>query len=363
MTMKHLDEYRNADLVRALAKRLGDFDDRPIRIMEVCGTHTMAIFRYGIRELIPKAITLVSGPGCPVCVTPPCYIDEAAKLARLKNVILGTFGDLLRVPGNHTSLLQEKSMGADIRVLYSPLDAVPIAAENPDKMVVFLGIGFETTAPIVALSIQQAMAEGLSNFCVFSAHKRVAPAMEALASNQGLQIDGFLCPGHVCTVTGLEPYRFLSDQYALPAVVAGFEIVDILHGLNLLAEMIRLGRPDVVNAYPRAVAGGGNVQAQEILNRFFTAADSSWRGLGLIPRSGLTLRPEYANFDAARKFGLEEMDQTVPNGCICGEILTGRKAPPDCGLYKTSCTPHNPQGACMVSSEGTCAAYYRYHIG
>ena len=360
--MKHIDEFRSVSLTKSLVQKLKDTVEHPVKIMEVCGTHTMSIFHNGIRDMIPEKISLVSGPGCPVCVTPQGYIDEAARLAQRKDVIIGTFGDMLRVPGNHTSLLQEKSAGHDIRILYSPLDAVEIAAANPQKNVVFLGVGFETTAPVVGLTILDAVKRGIDNYSVFSAHKLVPPAMAALADDAELQLDGFLCPGHVSTVIGLHPYRFLAEKHKLPAVIAGFEITDILHGLLLLAEMIRREKPEVLNGYSRAVADAGNPKALEIINRVFVQGASSWRGLGVIPDSGLQIRPEFEQFDAVRLFGLEGIDRSIPNGCICGDILRGRKTPPECMLYKKSCTPHTPVGACMVSTEGTCAAYYKYHV-
>lgn len=359
--MKHLDEYRDGALVAPLAMRLKAAADRPVRIMEICGTHTMAIFRQGIRDLLPQGFSLISGPGCPVCVTPPGYIDAAAGLAKNRDVILCTFGDMLRVPGRRTSLAAEKADGADIRVLYSPLDAVGIAAGHPGKHVVFLGIGFETTAPVVALSVLEAAGRDLGNYSVFSAHKRVPPVLEALAGDPELRLDGFLCPGHVCTVTGLQPFRFLAERHGLPGAVAGFEASDILRALLWLTDMIRTGRPEVVNAYPRAVTESGNRRAQEVLRRVFADTDSVWRGLGSIPRSGLELRPEFARFDAARRFCPDVPDDAATDGCLCGEILKGRKTPPECGLYKTACTPASPRGACMVSTEGTCAAYYKYH--
>ena len=360
--MKHIDEFRRVSLTKPIVQKLRDAAMRPMKIMEVCGTHTMSIFHNGIREMIPAEISLVSGPGCPVCVTPQGYIDEAARLAQQKDVIIGTFGDMLRVPGNHTSLLREKAKGHDIRILYSPLDAVEIAAANPQKQVVFLGVGFETTAPVVGLTILEAAKRGIENYSVFSAHKLVPPAMAALADDVELQLDGFLCPGHVSTVIGMHPYRFLAEKHKLPAVNAGFEVADILHGLLMLAEMIRQEKPDVVNGYPRAVADAGNPKALEILNQVFVPCASVWRGLGVISESGLQIRPEYERFDAARIFGLDGTDRSVPNGCICGEILRGRKTPPECLLYKKSCTPQTPVGACMVSTEGTCAAYYKYHV-
>ena len=361
-TMKQTDAFRSTDLVSSLTARLGQAVTRPIKIMEVCGSHTMSIFHHGIRDLLPANLQLLSGPGCPVCVTPQGYIDNAIQLAQSKDVILTSFGDMLRVPGNHSSLLKEKAAGHDIRVLYSPLDAVEIAAANPQRQVVFLGVGFETTAPVVAVTILEAAKRSLDNYSVFSAHKLVPPAMEALCADRGLQVDGFLCPGHVSTVIGLDPYRFLAEKYHKPAVIAGFEIVDILHALLLIAEMLRQDKPAAANAYPRAVADNGNPTAREIMTRLFMPTASVWRGLGQIPGSGLQIRPEFARFDAAVRFDLAETETETPNGCSCGDILRGRKTPPQCALYKKVCTPQTPMGACMVSSEGTCAAYYKYIV-
>ena len=361
-TMKQTDTFRSADLVSSLTTKLQQTVTRPIKIMEVCGSHTMSIFHHGIRDLLPADMQLLSGPGCPVCVTSQGYIDAAIQLAQNKEVILASFGDMLRVPGNHSSLMKEKSAGQDIRVLYSPLDAVEIAAANPQRQVVFLGVGFETTAPVVALTILEAAKRNLDNYSVFSAHKLVPPAMEALCADSGLQVDGFLCPGHVSTVIGLEPYRFLAEKYHKPAVIAGFEIVDILHALLMIADMLRQDNSAAVNAYPRAVADGGNPTARNILNQLFMPVASIWRGLGEIAGSGLKIRPEFSRFDAAVKFGLKETETQTPNGCSCGDILRGRKTPPQCRLYKKACTPQTPMGACMVSSEGTCAAYYKYIV-
>ena len=361
-TMKQTDAFRSADLVSSLTASLAQAVTRPIKIMEVCGSHTMSIFHHGIRDLLPADMQLLSGPGCPVCVTPQGYIDNAIGLVHSQDVILASFGDMLRVPGNRSSLLKEKAAGQDIRVLYSPLDAVEIAATNPQRQVVFLGVGFETTAPVVAVTILEAAKRNLDNFSVFSAHKLVPPAMEALCADDALQVDGFLCPGHVSTVIGLEPYRFLAEKHHKPAVIAGFEIVDILHALLLIAEMLRLDKPAAVNAYPRAVADAGNPTAREILNRLFMPTDSIWRGLGQIRDSGLQIRPEFSRFDAAVRFDLKETETQTPNGCSCGDILRGLKTPPQCPLYKKACTPQTPMGACMVSSEGTCAAYHKYIV-
>jgi len=360
--MRFVDEFRDPAVAKQLVAKLHHTVTQPLTVMEICGTHTMAIFRYGIRGLLPAGFRLVSGPGCPVCVTPQGYIDEAVTLSRRHDVIITTFGDMMRVPGTDTSLLQEKSAGTDIRVVYAPLDAVHIAAANPGKQVVFLGVGFETTAPIVGLTILEAARLGLSNYSVFSAHKMVPPAMQALVTDEELGIQGFLCPGHVSTVIGAEPYRFLADKHGIPAVIAGFESIDVLQGLVKLAELVLHKRAEVINSYSRVVKWDGNGHALAILDKVFMKSPSVWRGIGLIPDSGLAVRPEYARFDARTVFGIDALDKEIPSGCSCGEILKGKKTPPDCRLYKTVCTPENPIGSCMVSSEGTCAAYYKYGL-
>lgn len=360
--MKFVDEFRDPRLAKQLVAKLQQTVKNPITVMEICGTHTMAIFRYGIRGLLPADLRLVSGPGCPVCVTPQGYIDEAIKLSHRPNVIIATFGDMLRVPGTNTSLQKEQSSGNDIRVVYSPLDAVQLAAANPHKQVVFLGIGFETTAPIVGLTILEAVRLNLNNYSVFSAHKIVPPAMEALVTDQELSIQGFLCPGHVSAVIGSEPYRFLATEYGIPAVVAGFEPIDILQGLLNLAQMVQNGQADILNNYSRVVKNEGNLHAIEIMDKVFVKSPSFWRGIGIIPGSGLAVKPEYAKYDARQLFAIDLIDKDIPNGCSCGEILKGKKTPLDCPLYRTVCTPENPVGSCMVSTEGTCAAYYKYAL-
>lgn len=360
--MKFINEFRNPALAKELVRKLEQVVKSPITVMEICGTHTMAIFRYGIRGLLPEGFKLVSGPGCPVCVTPQGYLDEAIKLAKQKDVIIATFGDMLRVPGTELSLLQAKTAGSDIRVVYAPLDAVAIAKENPDKKVVFLGVGFETTAPIVGLTIIEAAKLSLTNFSVFSAHKVVPPAMQALAADGDLNLQGFLCPGHVSAVIGSEPYRFLVDKYSVPAVVAGFEPIDVLQGLLSLAELIASGQPQILNNYSRVVKPQGNEHALAVIEKVFVKSPSFWRGIGLIPDSGLAVRAEYSRFDARNVFSIDAVDKEIPNGCSCGEILKGKKIPTECSLYKTICTPENPVGACMVSTEGTCAAYYKYGL-
>lgn len=358
--MKFVDEFRDPQLAKSLVARLRETVNQPVKVMEICGTHTMAIFRYGIRGLLPEGFSLVSGPGCPVCVTPQGYIDETIQLARHPDVMITTFGDMLRVPGTEGSLLQQKSAGSDVRVVYSPLDAVQLAAENPEKEVVFLGIGFETTAPVVGLTILEAAGRKLTNYSVFSAHKVVPPVMEALVADKELALQGFLCPGHVSAVIGSEPYAFLADAHGIPAVVAGFEPLDVLQGLLHIAEMITNKQAKVLNDYSRVVKTAGNAHALAVIDAVFTRETSMWRGLGLIEGSGLAIRPEYSRFDARRRFDLPRIDREVPTGCSCGDILKGKKTPLDCRLFRTVCTPEAPVGSCMVSTEGTCAAYYKY---
>ena len=361
MTIKHLDEYRNADLTRPLVEKVNRLSTKPIRLMEVCGTHTVSIFRSGIRALLPDTISLLSGPGCPVCVTDQKEIDAFIELARIDDVIVTTFGDLMRVPGTNSSLQKEKADGRDVRMVYSTMDAVEIAGKNPEKKVVFLGVGFETTAPTIAASLLSAKQAGLTNYSVFSAHKLVPPALVALMSGSEANIDGFILPGHVSVVIGLKAYKPFFDQYRIPCVVAGFEPVDLLQAIAMLVEQVESNTPALENAYDRVVAEGGNRTAQSILDQVFEPADAAWRGIGVISQSGLTIRDEFSALDAEKIFTINPPESEDPKGCACGEILTGTKVPPQCPLYKTVCTPIDPVGACMVSSEGTCAAYYRYH--
>jgi hydrogenase expression/formation protein HypD len=328
--------------------------------MEVCGTHTMAIFRHGIRALLPETITLLSGPGCPVCVTAQGDIDAFVELARRDDVILATFGDLMRVPGSGSSLQRESAAGADVRVVYSAMDAVALARQEPGRQVIFLGVGFETTAPTIAAAILVAQQTAVDNFTVYSAHKTVPAALRALMDNPQVKIDGFLLPGHVSVIIGVDAYRPFFERYGTPGVVAGFEPVDILRGVLELVTMIETGAPELGNAYPRAVTNQGNLQAREVMAQVFEPCDASWRGLGMIPGSGLVIRPALAAFDAMRRFGLTVSDTPEPKGCACGDILSGTRTPPECALFRKVCSPMNPVGPCMVSSEGTCAAYYRY---
>lgn len=328
--------------------------------MEVCGTHTMSIFRYGMRSLLPDNITLLSGPGCPVCVTSQGEIDVFIDLSRKKDVILCTFGDLMRVPGSSSSLKKEQAAGRDIRMVYSPLDAIKIAEENPDNKIIFPGIGFETTAPAVAVSILTASQKKISNFFVCSAHKLVPPALETLMNDKRTGIDGFILPGHVSVMIGTDAYKPFFEKYKTPCVVTGFEPVDILKGILNLALQIKDSRAALDNEYKRAVSSEGNKKALEILNEVFEVRDASWRGLGTIRNSGLDIKDKYKNFDALRCFDMQAKEIEDPKGCICGEILAGIKTPPDCPFYKRVCTPIEPVGPCMVSTEGTCAAYYRF---
>jgi len=347
-------------IARHLADRITRAAARPVRFMEVCGTHTVAIFRSGIRSLLPKAISLLSGPGCPVCVTAQGEIDAFIDLARQPDTIITTFGDLIRVPGSGSSLQREKADGADVRIVYSTFDAVNLARENPDKRVVFLGVGFETTAPTVAAAILAAHQQQLGNFSVVSAHKTVPPALEALAAGE-LNIDGFLLPGHVSVIIGLDAYRSFFEAHRVPCVVAGFEPSDLLQSIAMLVDQIASGRPALENAYPRAVSNDGNAKARAVMDEVFAVADADWRGIGTIAASGLAIRDAYAAYDAVKVFGICPQPAPEPKGCACGEILTGVKIPPQCPLYKKVCNPMAPVGPCMVSSEGTCAAYYRYH--
>lgn len=360
MGIKHSEEYREADLSRRLADKIRRISSRPTRLMEVCGTHTVSIFRSGIRSVLPPTLSLLSGPGCPVCVTDQAEIDAFIELSRRPGVTVATFGDLMRVPGSASSLQRERAEGRDIRVVYSTMDALAIARREPDRQVVFLGVGFETTAPTIAAAVTAAAGMELANFSVISAHKLVPPALEALMGLDAVAIDGFILPGHVSVIIGLDAYRPFFERHRIPCVVAGFEPADILQAVAMLVAQVEAGRPALENAYPRAVSAAGNIKARRVLAEVFEPADACWRGIGRIPASGLRIREAYAAFDAGRRFSLELPEANPPRGCACGEILTGKKTPPECALYRKVCTPIDPVGPCMVSSEGTCAAYYRY---
>ncbi len=329
--------------------------------MEVCGGHTHSIFKYGIEDILPDAIELIHGPGCPVCVMPRGRLDDAISIAEHPNVVFATFGDAMRVPGSKKSLLSAKAEGADIRMVYSPLDALELARGNPKKEVVFFCLGFETTAPITSLTILQAAAESIDNFSMFSNHVLVIPALQALLDNPDLQLDGFVGPGHVSMVIGIKPYQFISQYYHKPMVVAGFEPLDILQSIWMLLQQLVDGRCEVENQYNRLVQQEGNVVAINAINRVFEVReDFEWRGLGDIPNSGLKIRPEYAQFDAEVKFSLPNVKVADHKACQCGEILKGVLKPWQCKVFGTGCTPKTPIGTCMVSSEGACAAYYNY---
>ena len=329
--------------------------------MEVCGTHTVAIFRHGIRALLPGSIQLLSGPGCPVCVTAAADVEAAILLADGGSATLATFGDMMRVPGRSASLAEARAAGADVRIVYSPLDALSLAAKNPSREVVFFATGFETTSPLVAGTIKEAERRGIANFSIFSVHKTVPPALSALLGSGEVQVDGFILPGHVCTVTGTAPFDFLPARFGKAAVVTGFDAGDILSGIALLLAQLAAGQPRVEIQYTSVVRPEGNPRAREILGEFFEPADAHWRGIGTIPGSGLELRPAFAHRDAVRKFALERPEVPDPAACQCGAVLKGIKTPPDCKLFGKACTPDRPIGACMVSSEGSCAAYYKYH--
>lgn len=359
--MRFVDEFRDRGAAEALLARLRGIElPGPLTFMEVCGSHTMAVSRFGIRGLLPDGIRLVSGPGCPVCVTPVTHIDHGVALARLPGVTITTFGDLLRVPGSASSLERERAAGADVRVVYSTLDALAMARREPERGFVFLGVGFETTAPTVAAALLQAHEEGLANFSVLSDHKVMPPPMRALMQAPEVNVRGFICPGHVSTVIGSESYRFLAEEFGASCVVAGFEPLDILHALVLLTQQAADGRADVENAYGRAVLPEGNPAARAVLATVFEPADAAWRGFGLIPGSGLGIREAYSHLDAARVYEVDLPEGRDDPACRCPDVLRGLVIPPQCPLFARSCTPEAPRGACMVSSEGTCAAYYRY---
>lgn len=360
MSLKCNQEFKDPGISKALVARIREKSTRPLRLMEVCGTHTMAIFRYGIRSVLPDTITLLSGPGCPVCVTAQKDIDAYVMLAKIPNVILATFGDLMKVPGSGSSLSAQKAKGADIRMVYSIFDALAVAKENPDKEVVFCALGFETTTPTIAGAVLTAKAQGVNNFSIYSANKMTPPALAALMETDGVKIDGFILPGHVAVITGLDAFVQIFEKYRIPSVVTGFEPVDLLKAMLILVEQNEANTPGLINAYPRAVADSGNPKARAIMDQVFEKADSLWRGIGNIPDSGMVLRESFCQFDAASKFDISVPQVREPAGCDCGRILMGLKRPDQCRLYKKACTPMHPVGPCMVSSEGACAAFYKY---
>jgi hydrogenase expression/formation protein HypD len=361
--MKYQDEYRDRELVQGLARSLAELTaghEGTMTFMEVCGTHTMSIYQYGLRGLLPPQVRLISGPGCPVCVTPNSYLDKAIACCRIPGVVVATFGDMLRVPGTSSSLMEERAKGADIRIVYSPLDAVKLAAAHPELTVVFLGVGFETTAPTIAASILAAKQQGVANFLVLASHKTMPVPMAALAADPELAIDGFICPAHVSTVIGADAYEPLALDYGRPCVVTGFEPADVLQGVVMLARQVMTGESRVEIQYSRAVRQQGNPKARAILDEVFVPCNADWRGLGTITASGLAIREEFAAFDAERVLRIEPGESREPAGCRCGDVLKGKITPFDCPLFATACTPEAPVGACMVSTEGTCAAAYKY---
>lgn len=361
--MTFQDEFRDRDLVQNMAANIRRMAERltaPVNFMEVCGTHTMSIYQYGIRTLLPDHVRLVSGPGCPVCVTPVGYVDKALACASDPHNIVVTFGDMLRVPGSNSSLMEQRACGADIRVVYSPLDAVALAKNNPARRVVFLGVGFETTAPTIAVSILEAARLNLTNYCVLASHKTMPTPMDILTGDPDLNLKGYLCPAHVSTVIGGNAYKPLAEKYHIPCVVTGFEPADVMQGIEMLLAQTLRGESRVEIQYSRAVSWEGNLKAQAILHQLFEPGDAVWRGLGLLPGSGLTIRPEFAAFDAERVLDLAVPESVENPACLCGEVLKGKLTPFGCPLFSTLCTPESPIGACMVSSEGTCAAAYKY---
>ena len=353
--------FKDPKLARGLIETIHRLAPDYATLMEVCGTHTVAIARNGIRDLMPEGLRLASGPGCPVCVTCNRDIDTVIALARIPNVTITTFGDMTRVPGSTSSLLAEQAAGRSVEIVYSPLDALAFAKAHPEREVVFVGVGFETTTPLVAMAIKRAKAMGLSNFTVFAAHKNMPGALELLVGDPTLELDALILPGHVSTIIGAEPYRFLAEKYGIPGVITGFEPVDVLQGIAMLVRQLHEGRAEIEIAYARGVMPEGNPVALAAIDEVFETCTATWRGLGDIPGSGYRIRDEFADFDAVRRFEPDVEPTRDPKGCRCGDVLRARIAPNECPLFRTVCTPENPVGPCMVSSEGSCAAYYRYY--
>lgn len=360
--MKYVSEFRDASIakglisqIHALARGLHDC----VRIMEVCGTHSMTVMRYGLRDVLPGNVQLVSGPGCPVCVTTDAYVDLACSYA-CDGFVVATFGDMLRVPGSSSSLLIEKAKGADVRIVYSPLDAIRIASADPGRQVVFLAVGFETTTPAVAATILEAGQQGRSNFSVLVAHKLIPPAMRMLVVDENVKVDGFLCPGHVSVITGAGVYQFLADHYRIPCVIAGFEPVDVLEGVRMILHQLVNGQALVENEYSRAVDEDGNSRARKVVGEVFEVVDSPWRGFGVIPMSGLQPRSKYASWDVRHSHPKHLVEAPRESGCRCGDVLRGLLEPEQCSLFAHTCTPLHPIGPCMVSGEGVCSIHYRF---
>jgi hydrogenase expression/formation protein HypD len=358
--MKYVNEYRDQATAKKLLERIRQRSHKPIKLMEFCGGHTVAIFKYGLRQLLPPHIRMLSGPGCPVCVTAAHDLDKAIALGRMPGVIIVSFGDMVRVPGSRSSLQQAKAEGADVRVVYSAQDAVAIARENPAKSVVFIGIGFETTAPTIAASILQAEQEQIKNYFVLSLHKVCPPIMKAILDLGEVRLDGIICPGHVSAIIGSRPYQFIADDYHIACAVSGFEPVDILLAVDRLVEQIESSRPQVEIAYRRGVKPGGNVTALRLMDTVFEIGDANWRGIGPVPSSGLQIKKQYEKYDAGKQFDIKISPAREPRGCICGAVLRGVSTPLECKLFRKTCTPEHPVGPCMVSNEGSCAAYFQY---
>ncbi len=357
-----LNAFKDPTLARGLIDSINRLaPTRETTLMEVCGTHTVAIARNGIRTLMPDTVRLASGPGCPVCVTANRDIDAVIALAKVPGIVIATFGDMTRVPGSTSSLLKEQAAGADVRIVYSPLDALSIARENPDREVVFVGVGFETTTPLVAMSIKRAAAEGLRNFSVIGAHKNMPGALEVIVNDPALSLDALILPGHVSTIIGTAPYEFLAREYGIPGVITGFEPLDVLQGIAMILRQLHEGRAEIEIAYARGVMPQGNPVALAAIDEVFETVSATWRGLGEIPGSGYRIRPEFAAFDALARFSPVVEPTQEPKGCRCGDVLRAVIAPNECPLFRKVCTPENPVGPCMVSGEGSCAAYYRYY--
>ena len=358
--MKFITEFRSSELAEGLISQIHRKSKTSARFMEFCGGHTVTIFRYGIRRVLPSTIDMVSGPGCPICVTANADLDKAIALAQIPEVIIATFGDMLKVPGSHSSLQEVKANGADVRIVYSTMDALKIAEDNLGKSVVFLGIGFETTAPTIAASILQAEENGIKNYYILSLHKLCPPVIRAILDSGEVKLHGLICPGHVSAIIGSHPWEFIAQDYGIPCVVSGFEPLDILQCVNMLVAQIENGESKVEIAYRRGVRPEGNQQALKLMEEVFETCPAEWRGIGEVPDSGLKVRKEYQPFDAEVAFDIDPGSPYEPEGCICGDILRGVKTPLDCRLFGKACTPESPVGPCMVSSEGSCSAYYLY---
>lgn len=360
--MNLFDKFSDPEICRGVLDRIKDTVGERLKFMEVCGTHTVSIFQSGIRGVLPENVVHLSGPGCPVCVTHESEVAAFLDLAG-QNAILATFGDLMRVPGpDGMDLKRAQAQGARVNVVYSPFDALELARKNPSERVVFLGVGFETTAPTVAATLNLAREQEIDNFFVLSFHKLVPPALKALVQDGEVELDALLLPGHVSTIIGMEPYRFLARDYGIPSVIGGFEPLDILRAILEMTEQLKEGRAEVVNCYKRAVGDEGNLNARRMMDKVFSVEDSLWRGLGNIPQSGLGINDSFARFDAKKEFGLETKEVSPLPGCRCGEVLKGLIRPDECPLFAKACTPAKPVGPCMVSTEGSCAAYYKYSI-